>query len=62
MENDDLSANDNDFMHYVLWEQIFNPVHTLNTASYVSINKVMLIVDYVRQHIFPVYWINLQAG
>ncbi len=36
-------------------------MHTLNTASYVSINKVMLSVDDVSQNIFSVYQINLQA-
>ncbi len=36
-------------------------MHALNTASYVSINKAMLSVDHVRQHIFSVYQIDLQA-
>ena len=61
MEADDLSANDNNFMHYVLWQDIFQRVHTLSTASYVSINNAMLILDKVRQSIFSVYQINSQA-
>ena len=62
METDDLSANDNNFMHYVLWQDIFQPVHTLSTASYVSINNAMLIVAKVRPRIFSVYWIISQAN
>ncbi len=36
-------------------------MNALNTASYVDINKAMLSVCHVRQHIFSVYWIDLQA-
>ena len=64
METDDLSANDNNFMHYVLWQDILQQVHTLSTLapSYVSINNAILIVAKVRQSIFSVYQINSQAN
>jgi hypothetical protein len=62
METDDLSADDNNFMHYVLCQHIFQQVHTLNTASYVCINKAMLSVDKVRQRIVYVYQMNSQAN
>ena len=62
MENNDLNWNNNSFLHYVLWQDIFQPMHTLSTAIYVSVNNVIVIVDKVRPHIFSVYWINSQAN
>ena len=62
METDDLSAKDNNFVHYVLRQDIFQPVHTLSTASYFSINNAMLIVAEVRPRIFSVCRINSQAN
>ena len=37
-------------------------MHTLNTASYVCINKAMQNVDKVRQRIFSVNRMNSQAN
>ena len=61
-DDNDMTPDDNNFMHYVLWQDKFQPVHTLSTASYVNINNAMLILDKVRQSIFSVYQINSQAN
>jgi hypothetical protein len=40
---------------------MFQLVHAFNTASDVIINKAMISVDHVSQHIFSVYQIDLQV-